>query len=385
MTPRYDVVVIGGGLAGSAAAIRLARAGASVLLLEAATLPHDKLCGEFLSPETVGIFQRLGVWPAIEALAPPRLTAARITARDGIRWDAPFATPGIGLSRHALDRLLFDHAARVGADARATARATSVAGDLAEGFAVTWRAGDGARGEAKARVVLGAWGKRAALDRALGRPFLSLDHPTFALKAHYHGPPIGRRVELHGFDGGYCGLAEIEGGKINLCLLAETRVLRGCGGDPERLAAEVLPTNPALRAWLADAERIHDRFLAISQIPFVPKAVVEGDVLMLGDAAGLISPLAGNGMAMALAAAEMAAPLVLDHLAGRRTAADLKATYTRQWHARFDRRLRLGRVLQPLMFRPRALSVGLRALRLAPPLGAALVANTRDRYVRREA
>lgn len=383
MTQRYDAIIIGGGLAGSAAAALLARAGAAVLLLEAATLPHDKLCGEFLSPETVSIFQRLGVWPAIEALAPPRLTAARITARDGARWDAPFPMPGIGLSRYALDSLLFEHAARLGTDTRQAARATHVAGNLAEGFGVTWQTGDGAR-TAEARVVLGAWGKRANLDRTLGRDFLSLDHPTFALKAHYHGPPIGRRVELHGFAGGYCGLAEIEGGRINLCLLAETRVLRACGGDPERLAAEVLPTNPALGAWLADAERIHARFLAISQIPFVPKRTIEGDILMLGDAAGLISPLAGDGMAMALAAAEMAAPLVLDYLAGRRAAADLRATYSRQWRARFDRRLRLGRILQPLMFRPRALGLGLRGLRLAPPLGVALVANTRDRYVTSE-
>ncbi len=383
MTQRYDIIVVGGGLAGSAAASLLARAGATVLLLEAATLPHDKLCGEFLSPETVGIFQRLGVWSAIDALAPPRLTAARIIARDGARWDAPFPAPGIGLSRYALDKLLFDHAGQVGADVRQAARVTGMVGSLVEGFGVTWQTGNRAHA-AEARVVLGAWGRRANLDRTLGRGFLSLDHPTFALKAHYHGPPIGRRVELHGFDGGYCGLAEIEGGRINLCLLAETRVLHACGGDPERLAAEVLPTNTALAAWLAHAERIHDRFLAISQIPFVRKAVVENDVLMLGDAAGLISPLAGNGMAMGLAAAEMAAPLVLDTLAGRRTAASLKATYSRQWHARFDRRLRLGRLAQPLMLRPITLGLGLRALRLIPPLGAALVANTRDSYVTSE-
>lgn len=384
MSVVHDVIVIGAGLAGSAVATHLARAGASVLLLEAATFPHHKLCGEFLSPECVGLFQRLGVWPAVVALAPPRITAARITARDGTRWDASLPAPGLGLSRHALDDLLFTHAASVGADARQGTRVTDVTGDLAAGFSVTWQTHASGPQTAGARVVLGAWGKRSTIDRALGRPFLSQDHPTFALKAHYHGPPLGRRVELHGFDGGYCGLAEIEGGQINLCLLAETRVLRACGGDPQRLVAQVLPTNPALAAWLADAERISDRFLAISQIPFIPKRAVVNDVLLLGDAAGLISPLAGDGMAMALGAAEMVAPLVMATLAGRLGGAALTAAYTRQWRARFGSRLRLGRLAQPLMFRPRLLAVGLRLLCLAPPLGAALVANTRDRYVTSE-
>lgn len=373
----YDVVIIGGGLAGSAAAILLAQAGARVLLLEAGRFPHDKLCGEFLSPECQTIFDRLGLASAIQALAPTRLTAARFTALDGQVWDTDLPAPGLGLSRAALDHLLFDHAAQQDATALQGARVTRLIRRADQTWCVEWMTGEETH-QVVAPLVLGAWGKRSNLDRALNRPFMDQPHPTFALKAHYVGPSLDRRVEIHGFDGGYCGLAEVEGGRVNLCLLAETRRLKAQLGDPERFVQRVLPTNPTLGAWLAQARRLSPRFLAISQIPFVPKRQVVDDVLMVGDTAGLISPLVGNGMAMALTSATITAPLALDYLDGRIAQRELAAEYTRRWQARFHRRLWLGRLAQPLLFRPRALSLGLRLLRLAPTLGDALVANTRD-------
>ena len=373
----YDVVVVGGGLAGSAAATLLARAGRRVLLLEAARFPHDKLCGEFLSPECQAVFARLGVTAVVQAQGPARLTAARFTALSGRAWDAQLPAPGLGLSRAVLDPLLFDHAAQQGATALQGARVTGITRRAEQAWVVEWQTGE-ATHQVVVPLVLGAWGKRSSLDRALNRPFLGQSHPTFALKAHYAGPSLDHRVEIHGFDGGYCGLAEVEGGRVNLCLLAETRRLKAQLGDPERFVEYVLPTNPALRDWLAQAHRLSPRFIAISQIPFVPKRQVVDGVLMLGDTAGLISPLVGNGMAMALTSAEMAAPLALDYLDGRLSHRALAAEYTRRWQARFHRRLWLGRLAQPLLFRPTALSLGLRLLRLAPALGDALVANTRD-------
>ncbi len=385
MPPELDAVVIGAGVAGSSAAILLAQAGARVGLLEAATFPHDKLCGEFLSPEVEPLLRRLGAWPAIQRLDPPRLTGARITSRSGATWTTTFPAPALGVSRRALDALLFERAGQVGTQTLTGARVTGVTGSLEEGFTVTWRAAGDEVQTARARVVLGAWGKHAPLDRALGRDFLRQSHPTFGLKAHFYGPPLARRVELHGFAGGYCGLGEIEGGQVNLCLLAETRRLKACGGDPDRFVETVLSTNPHLRDWLAQAERVQPRFLAVSQIPFVRKRQVEAGILMLGDTAGLISPLAGNGMAMAMTAAEMATPLALAFLDGGLSGDDLAAEYTRQWQARFRARLALGRVIQPLMFRPRVLGLGLRLMRIAPGVGSALVTHTRDPLPKRHA
>ena len=374
----FDAVVIGAGLAGSAAATHLARAGVCVLLLEADAFPHDRMWGEFLSPEAAPMLARLGASAAVAAAGPSRMTEARITSPGGLVWSASLPASAMGLSRRVLDALLFENAASARAVTLAPARVTNVVGTPGGTRRVTYRLRDGGTREVSARLVLGAWGKRSPLDRTLARRFLFQDHDTFALKAHYHGPSVGHRVELHAFDGGYCGLADVEGGQVNLCLLAETRLLRAHGGDPDAFARAVLPTNPALGAWLAGAERIHERFIAISQVPFSPKEQVVDGVLLLGDAAGLISPLAGNGMAMALASAEMVAPLALAYLDGKLSQADLEREYTRQWRGRFAWRLRLGRVLQPLMFQPRTLAVGLRLLRVAPFVGRALVAGTRE-------
>ena len=188
----------------------------SVLLLEADAFPHDRMCGEFLSPEAAPMLARLGASAAVAAAGPSRMTEARITSPGGLVWSASLPASAMGLSRRVLDALLFENAASARAVTLAPARVTNVVGTPGGTRRVTYRLRDGGTREVSARLVLGAWGKRSPLDRTLARRFLFQDHDTFALKAHYHGPSVGHRVELHAFDGGYCGLADVEGGQVNI-------------------------------------------------------------------------------------------------------------------------------------------------------------------------
>jgi flavin-dependent dehydrogenase len=135
--------------------------------------------------------------------------------------------------------------------------------------------------------------------------------------------------------------------------------------------------NPALHAWFQQAERIHARWISIAQVPFMPKPAIEDDVLMAGDAAGLIVPLAGDGISMALEGGQLAADYITRLLGGEISLPALCQAYPRAWRQRFNSRLRMGRALQPLMLRPSAISAALRLMNAFPPLGRFLIRQTR--------
>src|SRR5258706_5253296 len=184
----WDVAVVGGGPAGCAAAIRLSQAGARVTLLEARAYPHDKLCGEFLSPECADLLEDLGVLAALRALGPAVINTACLTAPDGAVWESQLPGPALGLTRPALDQVLPQQAQSLGVEVRTGAAVPRIDGGLAAGFQLRVM-GSGAPA-VNARAVIAAPGRRGALDRALDRPFLRPPPPVVGLKTHLAGPPL---------------------------------------------------------------------------------------------------------------------------------------------------------------------------------------------------
>jgi flavin-dependent dehydrogenase len=255
-----------------------------------------------------------------------------------------------------------------------------LAGNLVEGFELEV---SGAQSTARvsAHAVLAAHGKRSAFDRLLGRHFLGKHQPFMALKAHFYGPPVPNRIELHTFPGGYCGMSEIEGGAQVVCLLVHEHIfqqMRGPGAQGlDGFITWMMGQNGYLRSWLQKAVRIHDRWISTAQVPFGRKTIIEGDILMSGDAAGLIVPLAGNGIAMALEGGRLAAGWLARYLAGQIRVEELRQGYPAAWKQRFDLRLRLGRAIQPMLLRPRLASIALRLMNTFPPVGQFLVEHTR--------
>lgn len=382
----YDVAVVGGGPAGCSAAIHLALRGAHVLILEARAYPHDKLCGEFLSPECADLLDQLGLTPALRGLGPASIATVRLTAPDGAAWESQLPGEALGLTRRALDAALAQRALAVGVDVRPGTIVTRIDGRLSSGFELRLLGGDTPL--VRARAVIAAHGRRGALDKVLDRQFLRQPQPFIGLKAHFAGPPLPGRIELHGFTGGYCGLSEVERGTAptgraaNVCLLVQEAVFRRVGGrGPERVPAFIRwmrQQNPRLEAWLSQATQLDERWLSIAQVPFGPKRPVVNEIFMAGDSAGLITPLAGDGIAMALRGGQMAAEQLLSFLAGRQSAAEVCRAYPRDWQRQFGGRVRLGRLLQVVLLQPRWLGWGLRLLHAAPGMGEYLVTHTRE-------
>jgi len=368
----YDVLIVGGGLAGSSAAIQLAERGFRVLLLEKQRYPAHKLCGEFLSVEVQAMFERLGVCGAVWQAGAQPVDHTRLSSAGGAVFEQALPGTALGLSRYALDRLLAGRARAVGATVRDGVAVQSIAGTLGDGFAVE------AAGETlEARLVLGAYGKRSTLDRKLDRSFLEAHSPFVAFKAHFAGLDLPGVIELHAFAGGYCGLSPVEAGRVNVCWIAHEAVLRAAGGTPEGMIAQVLGQNPMLARHFQSLRRVSDRFVAVSQLSFASKGAFAGDVCMIGDTAGMIAPLCGDGMAMALRSAELVAPLAAALLQGRMDAPAFRRRYEQGWRREFGLRMRLGQWVHRGYSRPGPAHLGLQLCRQVPMLGQWLMHKTR--------
>ncbi|WP_035562050.1 NAD(P)/FAD-dependent oxidoreductase [Hymenobacter sp. IS2118] len=342
-----EILLIGGGLAGLAAALDLAGRGHQVAVVERKQYPFHKVCGEYVSNEVLPYLRRLHADPA--ALAPAAISQFLLTSPGGRGLSARLDLGGFGVSRYALDNFLYHLAVDRGVVFHLKNTVTDVTYDaatdqhqvaLADGRTLT------------ARVVLGTYGKRANLDRQLQRPFFTRRSPYLGVKYHLRLPGFPRDlIALHNFADGYAGISAIEEDKLCFCYLTSRQNLRR-HGTIAGMEGEVLAKNPRLREILDAAERLYPQPEVINEISFAPKQPVEQHILMCGDAAGLITPLCGNGMAMALHGAALGAAAAHDFLSAKTTRAEMETAYSRAWHAQFAARLRVGRAVQGLFGGP---------------------------------
>lgn len=369
-TSSFDLALIGGGLAGLSLAIQMGRLGHRVVLYEKNAYPFHKVCGEYIAMESWDFIERLGV--PLGELELPRVTRLQVSDPQGRVLERPLNPGGFGISRHRLDGLLAGLARAAGVSLREKTTVKGVS-ETDGRFTITSSAG-----EDSAALVCGSYGKYANLDLLLERDFIAPERRRLAFAAvKYH---IAHEVPedlivLHNFAGGYCGMSRIEDGRSCLCYLVRADALKAAGGIAG-LETEVISRNPHLKAIFASATRLYDQPLAIAQIHFMPKAAVERHVLMLGDAAGLIPPLCGNGMSMALRASAMLAPLLQDFFKQRISRPELEQRYAAAWQAAFGTRLRTGRLLQYLFGKPAPVTWTLKALQPVPALVDRLIGLT---------
>jgi flavin-dependent dehydrogenase len=198
-------------------------------------------------------------------------------------------------------------------------------------------------------IAIGAFGKRSNIDQNLNRDFIQKKSPWLAVKAHYSGVFPDDLVGLHNFKGGYCGVSKVENNLINVCYLADYKTFKKYK-NIEDYQRKVLFENPCLKVLFENLDLVFEKPLAISQICFEKKQRVDNHVLMIGDAAGLIHPLCGNGMAMAIHSAKIVSELIDNYcIDEKESRVTLEKKYRQEWDANFKNRIKMGRFLARLL------------------------------------
>ena len=370
---RTDVAVLGGGPAGSTAAAFLAKSGANVVLVNREEFPRDKLCGEFLSYDALPILDALGALESIDRAGAVRIESCRLVGDSGA-YEVGFPHIARGISRLTLDSSLFQAAVRAGATPMAGWTADRI-DRRGERFAISLSAGD--RPDAiDASIVLGAWGRWGRIDQQLDRPFIhDRTHRYFGFKRHYSGPPLPGRIDLYSFAAGYLGASPIEGGLTNLCGLVHHERLAGMRGGWSGFAETLAGERSSLGRLFGNHTPVQAEFLSSDPVIFSAKTSVQDGIIMIGDAAGQLDPLTGNGMAMGIQSGLLAATAARDILSGADRAETL-ARYARRHRELFAKRIAWSRRVAFLLCRPQLADAAARFVPLRAP-GELLLRRTR--------
>lgn len=303
----HDVIIIGGGLAGLTAALDLSQHGYDVVLFEANRYPHHKVCGEYISNEVNPYLKTLGI--DLLAAGAVEISDFEISTLGGYKTTTKLPLGGMGMSRYAFDNLLYQKASQQGVKFIFTKVTEVTYANKNDHFNLI---ADGASYSAK--VVIGAYGKRSVLDKSLQRDFSFEKHSWLAIKGHFNNPNFPQNlVALHNFEGGYGGLSRTENGAVNFCYLASYKSFEKYG-DIETFNKKVVSKNKILGQFLNESKAIFENPLSIAQISFERKEPIVNHILMCGDTAGLIHPLCGNGMAMAVHSAKLGSEAIHNYL-----------------------------------------------------------------------
>ena len=361
-----QVAIIGAGLAGLTASIELALAGFQVMVFEKHAFPRHKVCGEYLSREVVPYLENRGV-PLSDA---PSIQKMVLATSQGNLNTIELPLGGIGISRYALDDRLYKRALQAGVEFVFEAVYHLEFNDDRHRIQTADKS-------FKAKVVIGSWGKRSGMDRELKRSFFKRHSSWMGIKMHFNAKYPNDQVGLYFFRGGYGGLSVTESGAVNFCFLLQSSRFKETP-DLHKCLESIISEHPELGDVLSEAEPLFPQALSISQISFEAKRLVQEHVLFAGDAARLIHPLTGNGMAMAIDGGRRVAHWTGEYLSGALNSRDLlEESYAKEWRSAYRERLWWGRQLQRLLTHKQGRRMG---MDLASRFPAALKAVIRKTH-----
>jgi len=363
----FDLIVVGGGPAGCAASITAARAGARVLQMERGRFPRHKVCGEFVSAESLELLRQLVSHDHAQLVThAPKIPRTRIFL-DKAELVGEVAPPAASITRFDLDHALWNSAIQSGVDAREDRAVLSISGT---GPFLVNTAG----GPFEAKAVINATGRWSNLTSAAMRAGAS-GECWIGIKAHFREPRSSQSVDLYFFKGGYCGVQPVSasqngsGTVVNACAMVHA--------EAARTLQDVFSAHPALlersRYWTPTMDPV-----TTSPLVFHQPEIVHNSMLQVGDAATFVDPFIGDGISLALQSGALAAQCLAAFLKGKcslaQATSDYCAAYQRRLSRVFRNSSRLRRLLRwPSIVRKPALSI----LQRTPAITSMLVRMTR--------
>jgi flavin-dependent dehydrogenase len=371
----YDATIIGGGLGGLSLSIQLAKAGYKVILFEKEKYPFHKVCGEYISFESWNFIEQLGV--PLSEMNLPVIKKLIVSSPGGKEIKSNLDLGGFGISRYLLDNELSKIARQNGIDIFEESKVTDVVfkNDV---FTTSTSAII-----VQSKIVAGAFGKRSNIDIKWSRDFVKKRNSKLnnyiGVKYHVQTEFAADTIALHNFKNGYCGISQIENDKYCLCYLTTAEHLRNNNNSIVEMEKNVLQKNPHLKKLFSCSTFLHQSPVTISQISFDKKSQVQNHVLLIGDAAGMITPLCGNGMSMALHASKIAFEKIDKFLKNQITREQMEQQYIKEWNKKFSKRLQAGRIIQSLFGKVSTTNAFISAIKYFPFLIRRLISLTHGR------
>ena len=369
---KYDVIIIGGGLAGLCNAIHLAKFDKKVVLIEKNEYPKHKVCGEYISNEVLPYLDFLGFNPFdFDAV---KIDKFQLSTKNNKLISSNLPLGGFGISRYKIDLELYKLAKTKGVTFIKDT-VTNIHFENDE-FTIETKEDKIIQG----KTCIGAFGKRSLVDKKLDRDFIKKKSPYLAVKIHVKGNFKNDLVALHNFKGGYCGVSKVENNAINLCYITDFEVFKKYKNITE-FQEQIVFKNKYLREIFTESEPVFEQPLSISQISFETKKPVENHVLMSGDAAGLIHPLCGNGMSMAIHSAKICATLLLTYFNNEIDRTELEKKYTKEWNKTFKARLSIGHFIASLFRKEKIASFLLDIIKYVPFILPKIIKQTHGKPI----
>jgi flavin-dependent dehydrogenase len=335
----FDVAIIGGGIAGLALANDINSRGYNVVVIEKGNYPRHKVCGEYISMESYNYLHK--ICPALKQLNLPIITNFKITTGTTKEFTTILDLGGFGVSRYLLEELLFEEAKKKGVVFLLDTKTKDIRYEN-EMYTIETSAEN-----IFSKLVCNSSGRRSNLETKGGVEQLNSTNYV-GIKYHIKLKRDPNLIEIHNFPGGYCGISNIENDKACLCYIVNSKKLKEANNSIPELEKNTLYKNSRLKKIFSDAEFLFQQPLTISGINFRIKQPVNNGSFFLGDSAGSIAPITGNGMSVALRAASVLASLIDDHFSGKVNSQQLEEKYNKFWNKEFSTRIKLSRYFQKL-------------------------------------
>jgi len=336
----HACAIIGGGLAGLSLAIQLADAGIQTIVFEKNTYPFHKVCGEYISMESWNFLLSLGL--PLNDMNLPFIKQLGITSEKGFMLNAPLDLGGFGISRYTLDHQLYVLAKSKGVIIVENCKVSDVVHEDDTSKITT------SVGIYTAQIVCGSYGKYTPAFAKNENTQNKKNINYIGVKYHIKTDFPNNKIELHNYEGGYCGISKVDKEAFCLCYLSTSDKLKQSGNDIKQLEENVLYKNPFLKRIFLESEFIFEQHLVISNITFHKKSTYTNGIFLLGDAAGSITPLCGNGMSMGLRASFILSQLLISFFSRHANKEHLIQEYQHAWNNQFNLRIQSGYYLQSL-------------------------------------
>ena len=375
---KYDIAIIGGGPAGSSAAILLSKKGYSVTIIEKKSFPREVLCGEFISKEVVEFLIENSLYEEFLKLNPNPISSFRFSGENGKDLFASLKFPAYGIKRSKLDNFLLSKARENGAEIFQPVEVKEIQKQT-EGYLIKIKSGTGEEFTLYSKIIIAAYGKQNILDKNFGRDFYRVKSKLNGVKFHIDKTHFdsfnSEEIQVYTGHNIYCGINAVDNNTITLCFLEKRDKFQYSPKEHLlRLSRQNKKFNALFNKNFFDSiDKL--QVYGTGNIYFGKRDIVNEGIFYIGDSAGVIAPLVGDGIGIAVQSARLVSDILCrNNLVHEKAGKE----YQKEWGNKFLRRMLLAGIIQKIVLNNSLRNPGIRMISFFPGVLSTIIKYTRE-------